>query len=104
MWLAAAGSAAALGYALNRPLNVAGQAASPAESAFVATREAVDVAVAPKPVGTPVLQLPTVTIGGHAFAQHAALRETEGPKDISQMHCMDWQELQAGSGRVQFCE
>jgi hypothetical protein len=100
VWLAAAGSAAALGYELNRPLTFK-VTTLPMEAAF-ATARAAEGAMESNSI--PVLHLPTVTIVGRAAHRAIAPARPAQPTDISLMRCRDWQELQMGSGRVQVCE
>jgi hypothetical protein len=100
VWLAAAGSAAALTYELNRPLTVR-ETGSPPRPVFATAR---DTNVIRTSVPAPVLQLPTVTIAGRAAHRAVPDRTSRPPTDIAAMRCKDWQELQMGSGRVQVCE
>jgi hypothetical protein len=99
VWLAAAGSAAALTVELNRPLAVVESTSQP-KPAF-STTQAAEVPIAK---AASVLNVPTVTIVGRAVHRPGANRTTKPPTDISRMRCKDWQPLQAGSGRVQICE
>ncbi|HEV3192572.1 MAG TPA: hypothetical protein VGY54_18815 [Polyangiaceae bacterium] len=102
VWLAAAGSAAALTYELNRPLvehpspaaNVPGtSAASPLTLTDRAdARESF------------VLQLPPITIVGPVPHRPLATRAEKKARDISAMRCAEWRDLDMGSGHVQVCQ
>jgi hypothetical protein len=98
VWVAAAGSAAALAYDLNRPLS--GGAASQLVVPLSAERAAVA-----KPAQEPerVLYIPTITIVAQA-PRRPAVSSAPKPRDLSQMHCANWRELDLGSGHVQVCE
>jgi hypothetical protein len=99
VWLGAIGSAAALTYDLSRPLVVSEAGPSPPmpppptlpaapdalDATAVATREIKGIARVHRP----------------APASSAPLRT---PRDIAKMHCSEWRDLSAGSGRVQICD
>ena len=101
VWMAGFGSAAALTYDLNRPLESFG-APSHLSAPVGAARTAPAV---PALEASPVLYVPTITIVGglgvpHRHAQATATAATE----IERMNCAPWRELDMGSGRVQICE
>lgn len=97
VWLAGLGSAAALTYDLNRPLKQRPVPATVAEG--VATRPSAPVA----PLEPLVLYVPTVTIVGEARHSPPAARPHH-VKDVSEMHCSGWRDLNMGSGHVQTCD
>jgi len=103
VWLAAAGSAAALTYELNRPwdgerpaLMVVGPA-SPRAPAL----ETVEA------IASSVVLLPPAHIVAQAPPRHRVARADKAlpaPRDISAMSCADWRDLDMGSGHVQVCQ
>jgi hypothetical protein len=103
VWLAAAGSAAALTYDLNRPLHLAKTTllrAAPVSAMHAA---------APVSEIESVLVIPTITVVGRAPRNRDRDRDravVPEPKarEFSDMVCSDWRELDMGSGRVQVCE
>jgi hypothetical protein len=98
VWVAAVSSAAALAYDLNRPLS--GRAASQLVVPLPAARAAV---AKPTQELEPVLYIPTITIVAQA-PRRPAVSTAPKPRDLSQMNCANWRELDLGSGRVQVCE
>ena len=99
VWLAGFGVAGAVGYKLVGPRAFT--------SAYVAPRTA--------QVGDPVdamleapvtLELDTVWLFGQRphFAPTAAEPKPNVARDISEMTCTGWRDLEAGSGHVQLCE
>ena len=101
------GSAAALTYDLNRPLQwkdatsqpTSAGAPDPALAAVVP--QAAPATVAPPDEAT--LQVPTVTIVGRIPPRSVAA-PAPTTRDISEMRCTQWRELDMGSGHVQVCE
>ena len=106
VWVAALGSAAALTYDLNRPLHEHRATSQLVESRlaempFDAPRQAV---AAPVSEPAPALYIiPTITIVGRTPRRAVPVSDPK-PKDISQMRCAEWRELDLGSGHVQVCE
>ena len=104
VWLAGIAAAVLLAFALNRPLG------HPAMAAFgeprtveVATPAA---AVFEAPILGSALEIDTVWIFGERY-QAPARGVEPAPnvaRDIADMQCSGWRELQAGSGHVQICE
>ena len=102
VWLAAAGSAAALTYELNRPL--VERQASAATSPRLLTASAATVVDGAEPTESFVLQLPPTTIVARAAHRPVTARAEKATRDISTMRCADWRSLDMGSGHVQICE
>jgi hypothetical protein len=99
IWLAAAGSAAALTYDLNRPLHLA-----KTTSLRAAPVDAMHAA-APVPEIESVLVIPTITVVGRAPRnRNRTVAPEPKAREISDMVCSDWRDLDMGSGRVQVCE
>jgi hypothetical protein len=108
VWVAAVGSAAALTFDLNRPL------VFPHDVDNVVDKEADEEA--PPPIGSSpavlalesaaiTMPIPEINVATRAGRQTAVrLTAPREPRDIGQMHCSDWREMQAGSGRVQICD
>jgi hypothetical protein len=102
VWTCAFGSAAALGYVLDRPLHPRGtpeHVAAPAPPP-----PSGDVFVVPPAEPAPALIIPTITIVGPA--PRPAVKKVAPPEhpDISEMSCTQWRPLEMGSGSVQVCE
>jgi len=102
VWLAAAGSAAALTYELNRPLverpfPAASAPRTPAASPPGVTDQA-------EPSESLVLRLPPITIAAPAVHRPLVAPIQKKPRDISAMGCAEWRDLDMGSGHVQICE
>ena len=102
VWLANAGSAAALAYELNRPLGepqspIAAIQNSPAWPASMNLAEAT-------PGESRVLYLPSTRIVGRAHRAAVGRTMNKVHKDISAMQCADWRDLDMGSGHVQICQ
>jgi hypothetical protein len=102
VWLAAAGSAAALTYELNRPLVERQSSAAP--SPRLLTASAPTVVDGAEPRESFVLQLPPITIVARAPHRPVAARVEKTTRNISSMRCADWRSLDMGSGHVQICE
>jgi hypothetical protein len=104
VWVTALGSAAALAYVLDRPLQPRMEEKQVA--AAPAPRESVDQVIAAVRPSAPVLQIPPITIVGSAPAKRAAFipKPVKPAPDITEMNCSQWRDLQMGSGRVQVCE
>jgi hypothetical protein len=104
VWIAAVGSAAALTYDLNQPLQ---WRTAPSDASPPAGASPVLAAVAPAaPVAAreeAVLRIPTVTIVGR-IAPRAVPAPAPTTRDISEMRCKEWRDLDMGSGHVQVCE
>lgn len=106
VWLAAIGSAAALTYDLNRPLLPEPVTARLVEPLHAAHSAAITEATSPR---EHLLVVPTITLVAqnvqrtHAPVVNEAVA-TPSLRDISQMHCADWRELDMGSGHVQVCD
>jgi hypothetical protein len=103
VWLAAVGSAAALTYDLNRPLEQRVHGSQlPAPSARADSSLGLEEA---QEAPQSVLKVPPITIVG---ARHrvgpAPARTPTVPRDISEMRCGEPRELDLGSGHVQICE
>jgi len=102
VWLAAAGSAAALTYELNRPLVEQPSSATIAPSsrsapaAIVFDRTELSESF--------VLQLPPITIVARALHRPVVAPTEKKPRDISAMRCAEWRDLDMGSGHVQICQ
>jgi hypothetical protein len=102
VWLAAAGSAAALTYELNRPLVERPWPAAIAPSSRAASPPtAIDRS---EPKESFVLQLPPITIVAQAPHRAAVARAERKARDISAMRCAEWRDLDMGSGHVQVCQ
>jgi len=102
VWLAAAGSAAALTYELNRPLV---EHPSPATTAPSSRGAPVPTAFDRiEPSESFVLQLPPITIVARAFHRPVVAPTEKKPRDISAMRCAEWRDLDMGSGHVQVCQ
>jgi hypothetical protein len=104
VWLVAAGSAAALAYDLNH-LTAGGSklttprgptAASLASFASYASLDEGQTA-------QQVLHIPSITVAAPWPHRPVAARAPV-VRDISEMNCASWRELDLGSGRVQVCE
>jgi hypothetical protein len=98
VWIAAVGSAVALAYELNRPLHSVDHVSQPAVPTLDATS-----ALVVEPAQESIVYLPTLTIVGRARAAPVA-RRTTLPIDIPAMDCVEWRDLDIGSGRVQVCK
>ncbi|HLK38139.1 MAG TPA: hypothetical protein VKU41_15360 [Polyangiaceae bacterium] len=101
VWIAGLGTAAALGYELNRPIQ--SLVATSHLSASVGAAHASPAV--PTLEQAPVLYVPTITIVGrmpHHGAQATAYPATA--PEIEHTQCAPWRELDMGSGRVQVCE
>jgi hypothetical protein len=97
VWVAAVGSAAALTYDLNRPLHWV-------DTTLLRTTPVYAVRAAePAAEMLSVLNIPTITIVGHA-PHHLAVPLVPKAPNIVDMKCTDWRDLDMGSGRVQVCE
>ena len=103
VWLAAAGSAAALTYELGRPL--VGRSApvvsvSPSTSAEAPALDKVE------PLEASLVYLPSVQLLAPRphLAFVARAEKKVAPRDISVMNCADWRDLDMGSGHVQVCQ
>jgi hypothetical protein len=102
VWLAAAGSAAALTYELNRPLVERPLSTATAPSSRApSSPTAIDRAEANELF---VLQLPPITIVAQAPHRAVVARTEKKPRDISAMRCAEWRDLDMGSGHVQVCQ
>jgi hypothetical protein len=104
-WLAGTLCAVAIGFALNRPMKLPGVAWL-RESHAVSADPALDV-VFEAPAFGDVLDVAPAWIFGDAARKGARPAEPEPTtlaRDINDMRCGDWRELQAGHGRVQICE
>ena len=116
VWVMAIGSAATLAYALNRPLQVP---PSPAElspaPAIESPAEVVPVTESAPSTREITLSIPPITIVSktsrrpnipkvESESMSSESAQPESLPDISQMHCVEWRELDMGSGRVQICE
>ena len=97
VWVAAVGSAAALTYDLNRPLHWADTTVLRTTPVYAAR------AAEPATEMTSVLNIPTITIVGH-LPHHPVVPLVPKARDIVDMKCADWRDLDMGSGRVQVCE
>jgi hypothetical protein len=107
VWTAAVGSAAALTYDLNRPLKWKGETpelSSPTGEASPQPVTVAPVATAPSAAQEEtVLQVPTITIVGRPPPRSVAA-PAPTTRDISEMRCAEWRDLDMGSGHVQVCE
>ncbi len=99
VWIAAIGSAAALTYDLNRPLQLASVAPQ-----LESRSDTASAAVAEPPPEPPVLYIPDVTIFGTVPHRSSVAASPKKATDISQMKCAAWRELDTGSGHVEVCE
>ncbi len=102
VWLAAAGSAAALTYELNRPLVERPSLAASAPSSRAASPPTVIDRSETKE--SFVLQLPPITIVAQAPHRAVVARTEKKARDISAMRCAEWRDLDMGSGHVQVCQ
>jgi hypothetical protein len=100
LWIGGLGSAVALTYDLTRKLPLAGATSQPA-APINASGAALAVPVSGLP---PVIYVPTITIVAQGPHRSAVVREPKPVKEIGQMQCADWRELDMGSGRVRVCE
>jgi hypothetical protein len=101
VWLVAVGSAAALVYKFNPPAELPGagyQMASPIVAKHATVKGAVEEAT------VNVLRVPPVTIFGRYTPPPPRPATGAAPRDIREMQCSEWRELQAGSGSVQICQ
>ncbi|HLK37459.1 MAG TPA: hypothetical protein VKU41_11955 [Polyangiaceae bacterium] len=108
VWACALGSAGALAYVLDRPVQIR---ETPGHSAVVApARQEIEPVNTPATEEQRVLEIPTITITTARHPARVVARPpAPGPNeeqlpDIAKMNCTEWRELQAGSGRVQVCE
>ncbi len=99
VWTSALGSAAALAFVLNRPLE---PRILPEPST---AHTSVGHLLGPAPV-EPLVQAPTVVRVAPPARKPPAARPATPPepRDLGQMKCNEWRELQVGSGRVQVCD
>ena len=98
IWTSAVGSAGAVAYVLNRPLEPRLQ--SPPEMAQTSVGHLLGGAVADEAI-VEALAAPVTPVHRVLFSKPPAAATVV---DIEQMRCDDWRELQAGSGNVQVCE
>ena len=109
VWLSGAASAAALTYTLNRPLTPPAVLAESRPTGGVPGLELFASAV-PDVVQRQVpevLQIPVVTIVGRTLVRSAPpppVAAPTVPRDITEMKCAEWRDLDIGSGRVQVCQ
>jgi hypothetical protein len=101
VWLAGFAAMTALVYALGRPPQIRPEPASlsPRHPTISEISDGLSMTTAP------ALEMPMVIIAVHR-ARPAAPRPapTARPRDISEMNCAPWRDLEMGSGRVQVCE
>jgi hypothetical protein len=100
LWIGGLGSAGALTYDLSRTLPLAGATSQPA-APISASGAAF---AAPVSERQPVIYVPTITIVAQGPRRSAVVGDPKPAKEIGQMQCADWRELDMGSGRVQVCE
>ena len=103
VWLTGAASAAALTYELDRPLTPAKGTTDVLLSKTPASEELRSEGVVP-------VEIQATTIVGH---RHVAKRlpapliipaTAPEPRDIDDMTCAEWRELDMGTGHVRICE
>ena len=109
VWLSGIASAAALTYELDRPLTP-----PPGTADLVVSHVTAPEVI--RDVGSATLEVPLVRVVGHVRHAPALLARpailapplTTPPalptRDIDEMNCASWRELDMGSGRVQICE
>jgi hypothetical protein len=103
VWLAAAGSAAALGYELERPC-LEGKVAAVAKPSTPASRppQAVDTT---EPTNADPRAPESIRLVARTPQRaRASPTSVRAGRDISVMVCGDWRELDMGSGHVQTCQ
>ncbi len=100
VWLAGIGSAVVLAYALARPMALASTMHTTAARTATVSQP-VDAVTEPR-----LLELDTIWLfGDRAHYAPTAVEPTPNvARDISNMTCTGWRELEAGSGHVQICE
>ncbi len=101
VWLAGAVSAAALAHVLRAPTPLT----TPIDSRASTVAEAIAGQEVLASEAPQILRIPVVTIVGR-IAQRAAKPVDAAPvvRDITEMRCQGWRDLDMGSGRVQVCE
>jgi hypothetical protein len=100
VWFSGAVSAAALGYVMTRPL--APSTSTVWSQMSAGSRPAQEARATEAPY---VLEMPVFTIVGRITARvPAAAVESPVARDIAEMRCADWRDLDIGSGRVRVCE
>ena len=80
---------------------------APEAAVTSAAHHAVKKTMAPRPalarLGADVVRMPAFEIVGHRPTPPKAA-VTEAPRDISQMTCSNWHDLEQGSNSVRVCE
>jgi hypothetical protein len=103
VWLTGAASAAALTYELHRPLTPPKGTTDLVMSRGAAAEELRAEAPVPLEVPTTIIVGRRVAAGGHTAPLLVPATPPE-PKDIDEMSCAEWRELDMGSGHVRICE
>jgi hypothetical protein len=104
VWLTAAGSAGALTYVLNRPLELR-PSVSEASAIPSPTRSSAEPAIVGSALESRAfINIPTITIKAAPPRPVRVAPVPREPRDIAKMNCTDWRQLDMGSGRVQICE
>jgi hypothetical protein len=102
VWLAGAASAATLAHVLRRPL------APPTALAEIVPSRAVPRLDPAFQVALPgVIAIPPITIVGRRAVVAPRVAPAPAPvvrRDITEMNCADWRDLEMGSGRVRICQ
>jgi hypothetical protein len=108
LWLAAAGTAAAFTYHLNRGLDSQPPGSEVARSPGTEVARSSGGPAPASVTGERVLSIPTIEIVAPRPRRPARIStpapSTPVARDISEMGCSPSRELDIGSGRVRFCE